>query len=187
MRLLPPALLVTLTLAIELPPLQPFLSAIGLPVTLQDYLQPISSTNTDTQPEPEHDLLKRQFDNSCPDNFNSCGNLGAPGLCCAEAARCAADDAGNVACCPSGAACSGTIGGVITQGTVNSMGSVIGGGGGGGTASTTSFVVAGSTTGQGLVPASTQQTGSGFIVNSGTTVATVGAGVRGAEVSGRFS
>ena len=186
--LLPPAL----TSALQLPNFQDLVSRFS--ITFEDFIPPAFASNAS---ETEgHDLLKRQFSNTCPQDFRNCANLGAPGLCCASAAVCSADAAGNVACCPTGAECSGTIGGVITAGTVNSVGSVIHGTNAAG-ATTSSFVFAGTTTGNGLVPANAQTTatsqnagayhpttttGGGFVVNGGSTVATPGAAVRGADI-----
>lgn len=184
------ALISTQTTALQLPDFQSFVSAIS--ITLEDYLPPaLLSNETATE---RHDILKRQFSNTCPNNFGSCANLGAPGLCCANDAICSADAAGHVACCPSGAACSGTIGGVITQGTVNSIGSLITGTTGTGTA-TSSFVFATTSTSGGLVIASvptvTSQgagqynpstSGNGFVIAGSSTVATPGAAVRGAQI-----
>jgi hypothetical protein len=194
-------IITTLTYAIQIPDIRSFLSAIS--VTLEDYIPPTFSTNeTSSEQEPEHDLLKRQYSNTCPTHFNNCDNLGAPSLCCADGAVCSADAAGHVACCPIGAACSGTIGGVITAGTVNSIGSLISGGAtqtavvGGNGRTTSSFVNAGTTTSGGLVQATTptsartqtpgqyypSTSGNGFVVDGTSTVATPGAAVRGVQV-----
>ena len=53
------------------------------------------------------DLLRRQ--NSCGSGFISCASLGGVGACCKSNAMCALDQAGHVACCPVGSACTGTI------------------------------------------------------------------------------
>lgn len=198
--LLSAPLLLTPTTALQLPSLQPFLSALTFPVSLADYIPPTAPSAPPT-PRP-HALLKRQFSNTCPNNFNPCDSVGAPGLCCAEDAACAADDAGNVACCPSGAVCTGVINGVITAGTVDSNGHLVSASAGGGVAGVgggqvvtsvgSTYIVTGSgAAGGGLVAASSpstigpvvgQSSGGGFIVDAGSTVATPGAGVRGAEV-----
>lgn len=182
--LLPTTLLSSVAHTLQLPNLQPFLSA------LQDYSL-FSQSNNDTA---DHDLLKRQYSNTCPDDFNSCASLGAPNLCCMSNAICSADQANNVACCPTGAVCTGAITGVITSGTIGTDGAIVGGGGAATATSapTTSFEYASSTTTNGLVPASTEATvgtdgstasGSGFIVvGESSTVATPGAGARRAEV-----
>ena len=191
MRLLTALCLLPLafTSALQLPNFQDFISAFS--ISLDDYLPPAYLAN-----DTEHELLKRQYSNSCPQNFYNCANLGAPGLCCATAAVCSADAAGNVACCPVGAECSGTINGVITAGTVNSDGSLMHSG----TATTSSFVRAGSQTTNGLVPANSQTTassqnagayhpstttkgvlttnGGGFIVDGTSTVAQPNAAVK---------
>lgn len=198
-HLLPASLLVSLATSLQLPDLQPFLSA--LPNVLQDYIPQNLQNGT------AHDLLKRQYSNTCPDGFDSCANLGAAQLCCMSGSVCSADYAGAVACCPSGAACTGTISGIITEGTIDaSNGGVVGGGGiatgtsdnvGGiatASASTTSFSFYGggaSTSNNGLVMATSQatiatddsgSTGNGFIVDGTSTVATPGAGMRRAEI-----
>lgn len=194
---LPTALLLTTATAFRLPDFQPFFSA--LPISLQDYIPPSLSNDT-----AQHDLLKRQYSNTCPTSFDSCSNLGAANLCCASNAVCSADYAGNVACCPSGAACSGTISGIITAGTMNSDGVLVGATGTGTDTSglaaasattTTGFETASTTTGNGLVAASTTattlgtdtgglvtSTGSGFVLDGTSTVATPGAGVRAAQI-----
>lgn len=202
------ALTATLTTALQLPNLQPFLSAI--PISISDYI-PQLAPNASSE-EAVHENLRRQNSNTCPSSFNSCANLGAPGLCCSENAICAPDQGGHVACCPSGAACTGRISGVISSGSVDASGNVVGGGavagatgstsGFGGlatasasaTSTTQSFESAQATTsGNGLVLASTQTTaadgsgqtsagGGGFIVDGGSTVATPGAAMRAAEM-----
>lgn len=195
-HLLPASLLVSLAATFDF---QPFLSA--LPNILQDYIPQNVQNGT------AHDLLKRQYSNTCPNGFDSCANLGAAQLCCMSGAVCSADYAGAVACCPSGAACTGTISGIITEGTVDaSNGAVVGGGGvvtgtsnngaiATASATTTSFSyyngVTTSTSNNGLVMATTDATiatadsgttGNGFIVDGSSTVATPAAGVRRAEI-----
>lgn len=66
----------------------------------------------DTSPAAE--LRKRQdvdvdIGDSCPEDYDSCIGLGAAGLCCSSDAQCALDNAGRVACCPNGAACTGIV------------------------------------------------------------------------------
>jgi hypothetical protein len=175
--------------ALQLSDLQPFLSAI--PISVSDYLPPAavadkippqeqkddqSTQKSQQQAQPHLNLLRRQNDDTCPSSYNNCANIGAPGLCCAPSARCSADAAGHVACCPRGAACTGTIG-AINTGTATGTST--------GTGSATS--TASGTSNSGLfVTASTSQgavsTGSGGFVLDGTqTVATPGAGFRGAQ------
>ena len=60
-------------------------------------------------------LLRRQNNNECPTSYTNCYGQGAPGLCCQPSAVCSADMAGHVACCPIGAACTGTISAVNTN------------------------------------------------------------------------
>jgi hypothetical protein len=177
------ALLAGVVTAIQLPDLQPFLAA--LPDVFQDYFADSFQNST------AKDLLKRQYSNTCPTGFNSCANLGAPGLCCMTNAVCSADFAGNVACCPSRAVCTGTIGGVITAGTMNGNGGMVGGATGTGPPPTTSFQYAGTPSGDGLVQATAPvtvasgggvATGNGFIIDGGSTVAVPAAGMRRAEI-----
>jgi hypothetical protein len=196
---IPLVCLLARTSALQLPNFQPFLSAF--PLSVSDYIAPQQNNET-AESDSRHDLLRRQFSNTCPTGFSNCANMGAPQLCCITDAVCSADYAGNVACCPTGAACSGTIGGVITAGTVDSSGYLVGAGGATTTgptgAASTSFQFAQSTTTTtssqlsvaGLVPATTQSTvgngdattsGGGFVLNGGSTVATPGFAVRGAQ------
>ena len=163
------ATLATSTTAIEIP----FLNAISLPITLEDYFGPGAGINETANEQRQRHLHKRQ--DGCPNSFHACSNLGAAGLCCADAAVCQADDAGNVACCPSSSSCTGQVNGVIKSGTVNSEGSVIAGGGGGGGAGRTTqasqpiasnsagVVISSNTPGQ-TTPG---PSGSGFVLNNG--------------------
>lgn len=159
------------------PNIQNFIQAFS--ISLDDYLPPTYT------PDRSHELLKRQYSNTCPTHFSACSNLGASDLCCASGAVCSADAAGHVACCPIGAACSGTIAGVITAGTVNSLGSLISGSAtttldGQGTSSFVNAITA-TTTSNGLVNAS-PTSGNGFVIDGTSTVATPGAAMRGAEI-----
>lgn len=137
-----------------------------------------SSISTN-QTSEEHEFLKRQATStSCPTSFNSCAGLGAPQLCCASSQVCSADYAGHVACCPTGAACTGTISSVVT--TVTTAGVIvtteydsagllvtttITSGQSSTTSTTTTSGVAGASA---TTTASTTATASGFIVESGT-------------------
>ncbi|KIW13221.1 hypothetical protein PV08_08408 [Exophiala spinifera] len=76
-------------------------------------------------------LVKRQ--NDCQSGYTSCSGLGANDVCCPPGTNCAQDDAGNIACCPSNAVCTGTIAGTAT-------------GSQSATSSTSGFVLGGSTT-----------------------------------------
>lgn len=174
--------------ALQLPDLQPFLSAI--PISISDYLPPtaesippqeaqhIPQQKPQEAPQPHHNLFRRQNEDTCPSSYNNCANIGAPGLCCSPSARCSADAAGHVACCPRGAACTGTIGAIKTG---SSTGTATG------TASGTSnsglFVTA-STTQTGAATGGSTNTaggGGGFVLDGTQTVATPGAGMRGVQ------
>lgn len=53
------------------------------------------------------EFAKRQ--NGCPDGYNSCGMLGEWGACCQPDTICSRDAADSMACCPSGAVCTGLV------------------------------------------------------------------------------
>lgn len=157
----------------------PFLNALSLPITVEDYIPPAFDPNNGTS--QLHDNLKRQLSDSCPSGFDSCSNLGAPGLCCASAATCTPDSRGNVACCPTGSVCTGQIGGVITAGTVNSVGSLVSGSVTSG--QPTRSVTRSGSTSPGVVTASTvTSSGSGFIVAGSSTVALPAGAGRAADI-----
>lgn len=88
-------LLLSFTTAIS-PDYRPFIAP---------YIDPSYSFNED----PILELFRRQT-NNCPIGYNSCSNLGQAGVCCSVTAICSADAANHVACCPTGASCTGTIG-----------------------------------------------------------------------------
>ncbi|PVI08500.1 hypothetical protein DM02DRAFT_621352 [Periconia macrospinosa] len=62
------------------------------------------------------ELLKRQQSN-CAQGYSVCNNIARPDLCCRTNQICSADRAGNAACCPIGAACTGTIGVIVGPST----------------------------------------------------------------------
>jgi hypothetical protein len=64
--------------------------------------------NATSSPDLRLELVKRQND-GCARGYANCATLGAGGLCCPTAQACARDGAGNVACCPPRATCTGTI------------------------------------------------------------------------------
>ena len=130
------------------------LAALAAPDILADFESAVeqlpSMNQTETLAEDgSFELLKRQG-NTCATNYFACNNLNAPGLCCPKTAICSADQRGQVACCPLGAACTGALGGVQT-GSPTQLAS-----------STVPFVVASTTTNPFV-----QQTGG---ANPGSTV-----------------
>jgi len=173
------SLLLLLTSLAEASLFSPFLSVL-------EWSQQTSSNETF-----HHELPKRALDpTSCPTNYKNCASIGAPGLCCANSAICAPDQAGHVACCPSGAVCTGAISSIITGGVIASGGSV---------ASTTAaasqpltasasssrttptsgggLIVASGLSTTGTSPATTGSaatTGGGFIIVGTSTAATLG-------------
>jgi hypothetical protein len=96
---------------------------------------------------------------SCPTGYKNCANIGAPGLCCANSAVCSPDQAGHVACCPSGAACTGSISSIITGGVVAAGGSAV--------STTTTAAASQPLTASGSSSPSTATSGNGLIVASG--------------------
>ena len=89
---------------------------IALASPYSPFLPPLESSTIDGNPN----LIKRQ--NYCASNQISCSNLGQPSTCCKQNSLCAIDQAGNVACCPNGAACTGSIS--VAVPTSTSSGSV---------------------------------------------------------------
>lgn len=92
------------------------LGALAAPDILADFEPAVAGLQDniyDSMPTPQPDLspelVKRQG-NGCANNYFNCAGLGAPGLCCPRTAVCSADQAGHVACCPQGAACTGALG-----------------------------------------------------------------------------
>ncbi|KAF2154781.1 hypothetical protein K461DRAFT_266152 [Myriangium duriaei CBS 260.36] len=150
----------------------PFLNALD---GNQDAMSLIESNLTHAEGEQELDLLKRQNSvGGCPSQYSSCQNLGAPQLCCANNAVCSADSAGYVACCPRGAACTGTITGVITSGTIPPGGTSVSTSNGLTTTATTTTAQQGTSTSNGMVIASSTATttsNGGFIISGTSTVA----------------
>ncbi len=69
------------------------------------------------------DILRRQ--SGCASGLISCANLGGVGVCCKSNAMCALDQAGHVACCPVGSACTGTINAESVVATGLSTGSTL--------------------------------------------------------------
>jgi hypothetical protein len=131
--------------------------------------EPYYIDNATSSPDLQLELVKRQND-GCARGYANCATLGAGGLCCPTAQACARDGAGNVACCPPRASCTGTIrpvtntgGGVFiasTTGTNTLASTTITGGGAAtiGVSTTTEggivFVGASATTGSGTQQAS---------------------------------
>lgn len=92
--------------------LLPAAIALAAPDFLADFqpavLQESPAQNNDTVLEEGRlELLKRQTD--CATGYSACNNINQPGLCCQTDQVCSADGAGHAACCPKGAACTGTI------------------------------------------------------------------------------
>lgn len=53
--------------------------------------------------------ILRRSDNNCPAGYNPCTSLGNSGVCCIEGTNCSRDEANNIACCPTGASCTGSL------------------------------------------------------------------------------
>ena len=63
--------------------------------------------------------LRRRQGTNCANGYAVCNSINRPDLCCQTNQVCSADRAGNAACCPLGAACTGTIG--VTVGITTSL------------------------------------------------------------------
>lgn len=86
----------------------PLCNDVDAPYGGNDALATSEPTTAQSAEDPL-ELLKRQ---DCPTNYNSCSTLAAAdaGSCCSVDSVCSLDNAGNVACCPIGSFCTGTIG-----------------------------------------------------------------------------
>ncbi|KAH7329984.1 hypothetical protein BKA65DRAFT_47334 [Rhexocercosporidium sp. MPI-PUGE-AT-0058] len=111
------------------------ISALQIPSILAPFYEPyieidadssilLSNTSLSSSPQQHHDLLKR--DGNCPLNFNSCSTFrdSAGGACCTAGSFCTTDRARNIACCPTGATCTGSL----DIATATTTGTGIGGG-----------------------------------------------------------
>lgn len=54
-------------------------------------------------------ILNKRVANDCPSGYNPCSTLDNPKICCRSGSRCARDAADNIACCPTGASCTGSL------------------------------------------------------------------------------
>ena len=117
------------------PPPSPVLSVFAAPESM--------TTAPPRQPWEVLELLRRQ-DSNCPSGYSGCDGYGVPTACCSTNAICTVDDANDIACCPSGAACTGKIGQTGGSG---------GGGGGGGGGATGNGVTISAPAGQSTGPA----------------------------------
>ena len=54
-------------------------------------------------------ILNKRVANECPSGYNPCSTLDNPKICCRNGSRCARDAADNIACCPTGASCTGSL------------------------------------------------------------------------------
>lgn len=64
-------------------------------------------------------ILNKRVANNCPGGYNPCSNLDNPNVCCRSDAHCSRDAADNIACCPNGASCTGSL--VAATGTTSSF------------------------------------------------------------------
>ncbi|RAQ50513.1 hypothetical protein AFGD_003019 [Aspergillus flavus] len=58
-------------------------------------------------------ILKRA--DSCPAGYDPCSNMGRSDVCCRQGSVCSRDAADNIACCPTGAKCTGSLTGDSTS------------------------------------------------------------------------
>ncbi|OJJ40496.1 hypothetical protein ASPWEDRAFT_178345 [Aspergillus wentii DTO 134E9] len=52
-------------------------------------------------------ILKRS--DNCPSGYSGCSSLGDGNICCKDDSTCSRDAADNIACCPTGASCTGSL------------------------------------------------------------------------------
>lgn len=87
-----------------------FLASTALSIETVPFDAPITaSPDTSRRAYDVLQLLKKR-DGNCPGGYNGCGDLDNPDICCRSGSICTSDEAHHVACCPSRAACTGTIG-----------------------------------------------------------------------------
>lgn len=89
-------------------------------------------------------ILKR--DGNCPASYSGCSDQGDSNVCCREGTTCTVDAANNIACCPTGAACTGTLGATATATSGGSGNDNSNGGGGQPSSKTSGFMFPHSTT-----------------------------------------
>jgi hypothetical protein len=63
-----------------------------------------------------YDVLQflKRADNNCPGGYGPCTNMGNSDVCCRSDTICTRDAANNIACCPTGAKCTGSLTGTST-------------------------------------------------------------------------
>lgn len=76
-------------------------STFGILVEYSPFTDPLFGHSDETL------LVKRQ--QGCQNGYTACLNLGAAEACCPPDTNCQLDPSGHVACCPNGAACTGTV------------------------------------------------------------------------------
>ena len=54
-------------------------------------------------------LLSKRVANNCPSGYNPCSTLNNSNICCKTDSHCSRDAADNIACCPTGASCTGSL------------------------------------------------------------------------------
>ncbi|KAF2637004.1 hypothetical protein P280DRAFT_472521 [Massarina eburnea CBS 473.64] len=92
------------------------LPALGLaaPDFVTDFqpaiLEQSPAQNNNTISEQGRELFKRS---NCASGYAVCNSINRPDLCCQTNQVCSADSAGNAACCPINAACTGTLGVIV--------------------------------------------------------------------------
>ena len=110
-----------------------------------------SLTNSTTESDGLQPVgLFRRQQGSCPSGYNACTNQNAAELCCKTDTICSTDEVANVACCPTNAACTGTINPGTQTGSVGSTTS---------SESSSDFLVPVSTTSGETAQATAQATG----------------------------
>ncbi|KAI9367937.1 hypothetical protein BJX61DRAFT_526215 [Aspergillus egyptiacus] len=86
-----------------------FLATSAFAIEAVPFSHPITAS-PETSREA-YEVLQRlnKRDGNCPGGYSACDNLGNAGICCRRDSICTSDEANHIACCPSGASCTGTL------------------------------------------------------------------------------
>ncbi|KAJ9376547.1 hypothetical protein DTO063F5_8716 [Paecilomyces variotii] len=85
-----------------------------LAIDTSPFYPPWSDPTIDKRAAEVLDILLKRDDN-CPSGYNACTALGNSGACCRDGTICSLDAASHIACCPTGASCTGSLSGSPTE------------------------------------------------------------------------
>ncbi|CAL5874677.1 uncharacterized protein PFLUO_LOCUS8978 [Penicillium psychrofluorescens] len=71
----------------------------------------VAPANAETNNQRAFDVLQllKRTENNCPGGYNPCSKLGNADACCQDGTICSRDSANNIACCPTGVSCTGSL------------------------------------------------------------------------------